>query len=82
MNELALLATTIIACLCGCDSILNSNTERSGLTGSERDEHGCINSAGYHWCERTNQCERPWELAEKEGFENAREQFDAYCSGQ
>jgi len=52
------------------------------MPGSDRDEHGCIGSAGYQWCERSNQCERPWELAEKEGFENTPEQFDAFCSGQ
>ena len=82
MKKFALPAIIIIACLCGCDSNPNSNTEQIGLTGSDRDEHGCINSAGYQWCERSNQCERPWELADKEGFENTRELFDAYCAGQ
>lgn len=47
--------------------------------GSDRDEHGCIPSAGYAWCPRTDQCERPWELAVAEGFENTAEAFDAYC---
>lgn len=49
------------------------------MPGSDRDEHGCIPSAGYSWCPRTNQCERPWELAEAGGFENTAEAFDAYC---
>lgn len=48
--------------------------------GSDRDEHGCIPSAGYSWCERTSQCERPWELAEKNGFENTSEAFERFCS--
>lgn len=49
--------------------------------GSDRDEHGCIPSAGYRWCERTQQCERPWELAKRENFENTGEEFEAWCSG-
>lgn len=48
--------------------------------GSDRDAHGCIGSAGYAWCARTNQCERPWELAKKAEFELKKENFDAYCS--
>ncbi len=50
------------------------------MPGSDRDEHGCIPSAGYQWCAKTAQCERPWELAESAGFEDNPEQFDAYCS--
>ncbi len=35
----------------------------SGLPplGSDRDEHGCIGSAGYSWCPLTDKCQRPWE---------------------
>jgi len=29
--------------------------------GSDRDEHGCIGSAGYEWCEPLQECIRPWE---------------------
>ncbi|MFH1393740.1 MAG: hypothetical protein ABII71_01580 [Candidatus Micrarchaeota archaeon] len=29
--------------------------------GSDRDEHGCIGSAGYTWCESTQECVREWE---------------------
>lgn len=50
--------------------------------GSDRDEHGCIPSAGYSWCERTSQCERPWELAEQHGFENTSEAFKRFCSAE
>ncbi len=52
---------------------------REGLVGADRDEHGCIGSAGYRWCAKTQQCERPWELAEAEGFENTPEAFKAFC---
>ncbi len=47
--------------------------------GSDRDAHGCIPSAGYAWCARTDRCERPWELARVAGFENEHEAFDKYC---
>lgn len=47
--------------------------------GSDRDAHGCIASAGYSWCVSTNQCERPWELAQKHGFKQTKEVFDAFC---
>jgi len=29
--------------------------------GSDRDEHGCIHSAGYSWNEKSKKCERAWE---------------------
>ena len=47
--------------------------------GSDRDAHDCIPSAGYSWCARTNKCERPWELAKANGFENTREAYDKFC---
>jgi len=31
------------------------------LVGSDRDEHGCIGSAGYSWCEGKQKCLRTWE---------------------
>lgn len=31
------------------------------LVGNDRDEHGCIGSAGYSWCEAKRMCLRPWE---------------------
>jgi len=33
------------------------------LVGGDRDEHGCIGSAGYQWCEVKNKCLRIWEEA-------------------
>lgn len=29
--------------------------------GGERDEHGCLGSAGYTWCESKQKCLRTWE---------------------
>jgi len=34
----------------------------TGLVGGDRDEHGCIGSAGYTWCEKLGNCARSWEL--------------------
>ena len=31
------------------------------IVGGDRDEHGCIPSAGYEWCEAKQKCIRQWE---------------------
>lgn len=31
------------------------------IVGDDADEHGCIGSAGYSWCETKNKCLRIWE---------------------
>ncbi|MFH1685066.1 MAG: hypothetical protein ABH983_02055 [Candidatus Micrarchaeota archaeon] len=31
------------------------------LVGGDSDEHGCIGSAGYSWCEEKQKCLRSWE---------------------
>jgi predicted amidohydrolase YtcJ len=49
------------------------------LAGADKDIHGCIGSAGFSWCAKTKQCERPWELAKKEKFENSAEAFKDFC---
>jgi len=48
--------------------------------GADRDEHGCIRSAGYSWCAKEGKCMRPWELAKEKGFASTEEAFRAYCS--
>ncbi|KFG98555.1 hypothetical protein GQ56_0103325 [Burkholderia paludis] len=49
------------------------------VVGGDRDAHGCIGSAGYSWCEATQQCERPWELAKQKGFENSAQAYGQFC---
>lgn len=41
----------------------NPNTIEPGnnIVGGDKDEHGCISSAGYSWCEVKNKCLRVWE---------------------
>ena len=66
--------------LSGCSTDKELNSDTRPLVGSDRDEHGCIGSAGYLWCEHTNQCERPWELANQKGFENTEKALSGYCN--
>ncbi|MBN3830450.1 hypothetical protein [Burkholderia sp. Ac-20344] len=49
------------------------------MVGGDRDAHGCIGSAGYSWCETTQQCERPWELAKQKGFANSVQAYGQFC---
>lgn len=49
--------------------------------GADRDDHGCLRSAGYSWCARVGKCLRPWELAKEKGFASTEEAFLGYCSG-
>lgn len=41
---------------CACATI-----QEPPRLGGDRDEHGCIGSAGYLWCEEKQKCRRPWE---------------------
>lgn len=65
-----------------CLSLLfacKTNAPKEHPIGGDRDTHGCLPAAGYSWCNTTNQCERPWELAKQEGFDNTQEAFDSFC---
>ncbi len=42
------------------DNSVPQNTSND-IVGNDRDEHGCIGSAGYSWCEVKNKCLRVWE---------------------
>ena len=75
------LTLGLVLALGGCATSDEPGANSPSPTGSDRDAHGCIGSAGYAWCERTSRCERPFELAPKAGFENTPEQFKAYCAG-
>lgn len=35
--------------------------ENVPMVGADRDEHGCIGSAGYSWCAAKQKCTRSWE---------------------
>ena len=40
----------------------NDSATVATVVGADRDAQGCIGSAGYQWCEKLQQCARPWEL--------------------
>lgn len=48
-----------------------TKTTEPELLGGDRDEHGCIGSAGYVWCEPKQKCLRPWEEACEEPEESS-----------
>lgn len=40
---------------------VESEKNQEILVGGERDEHGCLGTAGYRWCESKQKCMRFWE---------------------
>ncbi|MCE9640159.1 MAG: hypothetical protein K8S22_08435 [Betaproteobacteria bacterium] len=70
------LSLALLTLLTACTP---ASVPTTNLLGADRDAHGCIPSAGYSWCQRTGQCERPWELAAKEGFKRDADEFNKYC---
>ena len=80
MRDIILGAVVLTMSLtaCGAASAVSTAPDAK-VKGAGRDAHGCIGSAGYTWCERTGQCERPWELAKKHNFALSQEAFDTYC---
>lgn len=79
--------------VCGVDNITYDNKKMAKeanveiahegvceeLLGGDKDEHGCIGSAGYTWCESKQKCIRPWEedCPEVSGIANP---ASVYCS--
>jgi hypothetical protein len=49
-----LFALFVVILLVGC-------APKEQLVGNDKDEHGCIPSAGYSWCEAKQKCLRVWE---------------------
>lgn len=42
-------------------AVANAAMIKNPMVGNDRDEHGCIGSAGYSWCEAKQKCLRIWE---------------------
>ena len=51
MRTLTLMAATLLLAAC-------NTTPKEPLVGADRDEHGCIGSAGYQWSALAGQCVR------------------------
>lgn len=63
-----LLITLLASTLCvGC-----AHSQFGKLVGNDRDEHGCIGSAGYTWSYALHDCVRLWEAGTR--FDNGPEQ--------
>jgi len=58
---LLLLVIVILVIIGGYFFLQKPSTVEAPLLGGDRDEHGCIGSAGYAWCEAKGECLRPWE---------------------
>jgi len=66
---LSLLFLVLFLSACSLNSLNKDNkdeekldpTKQSNLVGGDHDEHGCIGSAGYSWCEIKQKCLRVWE---------------------
>lgn len=43
------------------DNLKKTPISAQNIVGNDKDEHGCIGSAGYTWCEAKNKCLRSWE---------------------
>lgn len=50
----------------GCGD--NDGGGGANVVGGDKDEHGCIGSAGYVWCESRDKCLRQWEEFCDTGF--------------
>lgn len=55
-----LLLMCAAAALTACGNTKNKKAE-SNIVGNDKDEHGCIASAGYTWSEVQKDCIRLWE---------------------
>lgn len=76
--RIALVAAAFAGFFGGC-AAAHEPARKTPMPGSDRDAHGCKASAGYAWCARTRQCERPWELARRQGFDNTPAAFARFC---
>jgi hypothetical protein len=77
---LVAVAALAVIVLSGCGADQNTRVSAPALVGADRDEHGCIGSAGYAWCAREAACVRSWELAQQKGFVNSAANFEQHCS--
>jgi putative hemolysin len=80
---LVLAFACVALLLSGC--IQGTGNGGQQLVGNDADEHGCIPSAGYSWCEAKQKCIRPWEeecVAENNGQTGLPNPASVYCENQ
>ena len=72
-------ASALVLCLTLLMSCGTSNNEnKTKLVGNDRDEHGCIASAGYQWSELLHDCKRPFEKGIRLNAANENQTYAAY----
>lgn len=70
----ALALCLILLMSCG----ISNNEKKTKLVGNDRDEHGCIASAGYQWSELLHDCIRPFEKGIRLNPANENQTYAAY----
>lgn len=62
-KKLIIISTAVVILALGVAGFVVSrnNATPNNMLGGDRDEHGCIGSAGYSWCEEKQKCLRMWE---------------------
>jgi len=60
---ISLIAALVLIILLSIE-LYNNGKQTEDIIGGERDEHGCLGSAGYTWSEEYGLCVREWELDE------------------
>lgn len=69
MKKQVLLIAAACCCFISCDFILKNHddtkeeakTAKKVVVGNDKDEMGCVTSAGYRWCDLSKECIRPIE---------------------
>ncbi|MBU1199860.1 MAG: hypothetical protein KKF46_07725 [Nanoarchaeota archaeon] len=59
-----------------CPENVETETPEQPIVGGDKDEHGCIGSAGYTWCEAKQKCLRTWEEACEKEQEQAEKKYE------
>lgn len=80
MKKFSYQATTLLCSfflLMSCGPHTSQQTDRT-LVGSDKDEHGCIASAGYCWSKLLNECIRPFEKGTRLNPTDEKQSLAAY----
>jgi len=61
MKKIFIFAALLLSLGLSACSLSKNQPLEEPLVGNDRDEHSCIGSAGYSWCEAKQKCLRIWE---------------------
>lgn len=62
MKKIFTIAVVVIVIVgTGYFAFYRPQLSNNNIVGGDKDEHGCIGSAGYSWCEEKQKCLRIWE---------------------